>query len=133
MTNTKEVRKPDYPEDVLQVLKSIQIEVGHRVEQGEIAKSVVVPVLANLVRDPRFSAAEVISKIGVERADEEEIASIIDSIVQERRDFIKERQLGALGPLMGIAMKKLAGKAEGKEISDLLEREIKKVIAANSK
>lgn len=107
-------------------------QVFNVVEQGEIAKSAVVPVLAKLARDPHLSAAEVISKIDLERADEEEIAAIIDDIVQERRDFIKERQFSALGPLMGIAMKELAGKAEGKEVSDLLKREIKKVMETNS-
>jgi glutamyl-tRNA(Gln) amidotransferase subunit E len=107
-------------------------QVFNMVEQGEIAKSAVVAVLANMIRDPAFSAAEVVSKIGVERANEEEVVAIIAGIVQERRDFIKERQLGALGPLMGIAMKELAGKGDGKEVSDLLKREIKKVMEANS-
>ncbi|MFW9914895.1 MAG: Glu-tRNA(Gln) amidotransferase subunit GatD [Candidatus Thorarchaeota archaeon] len=39
MTNNEELRKSEYPEDILQVLKSLKIEVGHRVRlyDGESA------------------------------------------------------------------------------------------------
>ncbi|MFW9914896.1 MAG: Glu-tRNA(Gln) amidotransferase subunit GatE [Candidatus Thorarchaeota archaeon] len=127
-----ELKKEHNIEDPSILTHSQFSQVFDMVEQGEIAKSAVVPVLASLLRDPHLSAPEVISKIGVKRANEEEIVAIIEGIVQKRRDFIKERRLNALGPLMGMAMKELAGKVEGKEVSDLLKREIQKMMAANS-
>jgi glutamyl-tRNA(Gln) amidotransferase subunit E len=107
---------------------SILSDVFSLVEDNTIAKEAVVPVLAELVRNPQLSSAEAISKIGVERADEDEIATIIRKVVRNRIEFIKERQIGALGPLMGVVMKELSGKAEGKQVSNLLQQEIQKAL-----
>ena len=42
--------------------------------------------------------------------------------------MVSERKMGAMGPLMGMSMKKLKGKAEGKIINNILQEEIKKLI-----
>ena len=54
------------------------------------------------------------------------LADVIDKIIAERLDFVKERGMGAMGPLMGIVMQ-AAGGADGKEVSALLRAAIQSV------
>ena len=51
------------------------------------------------------------------------LAEVINAIVAERLDFVKERGMGAMGPLMGVVMQ-VAGGADGKEVSALLRAAI---------
>ena len=44
------------------------------------------------------------------------LEDVIQGIVNERLDFVKERGMGAMGPLMGVVMQ-AAGGADGKEVS----------------
>ena len=38
--------------------------------------------------------------------------------------MIKERGMGAMGPLMGVVMQKLGGSADGKTVSEALHRKL---------
>ena len=48
-------------------------------------------------------------------------------IINERIDFVKERGMGAMGPLMGIVMQ-AAGAADGKAVSALIRAAIQRVM-----
>lgn len=56
-------------------------------------------------------------------ADVGDLATIVQGIVNDRLDFVKERGMGAMGPLMGVVMQS-AGGADGKEVSALLKAAI---------
>ena len=60
---------------------------------------------------------------GHKPADVGDLASTIQSIVEERSDFVKERGMGAMGPLMGVVMQAV-GAADGKVVSALLREAI---------
>ena len=55
------------------------------------------------------------------------LEDVIQGIVNERLDFVKERGMGAMGPLMGVVMQ-AAGGADGKEVSALLRAAIQAVL-----
>ena len=42
--------------------------------------------------------------------------------------MVKERQMGAMGPLMGMCMKQLKGKADGGMVNKIVREEIQKLI-----
>ena len=50
------------------------------------------------------------------------------SIVESRIDFVREKGEAAVGGLMGVAMKDLRGKADGKLVKELLTAEVKRVL-----
>ena len=66
-------------------------------------------------------------QLGLVPADASDLQEIIDKVVAERLDFIKERGLGAIGPLMGVVMGESGGAADGKEVSSLLKAAIERV------
>lgn len=48
----------------------------------------------------------------------------------ERADFVVQKQKGALGPLMGEVMQEVRGSVDGKVVSELLRKEIEKVLTS---
>ena len=56
-----------------------------------------------------------------------DLESIVEDIINQRIDFVKERGLGAMGPLMGIVMQ-AAGAADGKAVSALIRAAIQRVM-----
>jgi glutamyl-tRNA(Gln) amidotransferase subunit E len=62
---------------------------------------------------------------GLVPADVGDLESIVESIVLERLDFVKERGMGAMGPLMGIVMGACPG-VDGKEVSAVLRTVIQR-------
>ena len=58
----------------------------------------------------------------------DELEAVIKKIVAERTDFVVQKQKGALGPLMGVVMQEVRGSVDGKVVSELLRKEIEKVL-----
>jgi glutamyl-tRNA(Gln) amidotransferase subunit E len=59
---------------------------------------------------------------------EEDLAAIIDSVIQQNSQLIKERGSGALGPLLGIVMREARGRADANVVSELTRRKLDKSI-----
>lgn len=59
---------------------------------------------------------------------ESELEGIIEGIVEKNLDIIDSQKERAAGPLMGIVMKELRGRASGKTINAILLRNIRKRI-----
>ena len=56
---------------------------------------------------------------------EAEVREFISNLINEKLDFVKERGMGAIGPLMGPVMSEFRGKMDGSKINELLIKEIK--------
>ncbi len=56
---------------------------------------------------------------------EVEVSKFISKLINEKIEFVKERGMGAIGPLMGPVMSKFRGKMDGAKINELLIKEIK--------
>jgi len=63
-------------------------------------------------------------ELGLKPADSGDLAEVVEKVIAERLDFVKERGMGAMGPLMGIVMKECGGAADGKQVSALLREAI---------
>jgi glutamyl-tRNA(Gln) amidotransferase subunit E len=52
------------------------------------------------------------------------VEKAVDEVLAERSDFVNERGLNAIGPLMGVVMQKLGGSADGKKVNQVLKEKI---------
>jgi glutamyl-tRNA(Gln) amidotransferase subunit E len=52
------------------------------------------------------------------------LETLVDQIVQENEELIRQRGLSALSPLMGVIMKKYRGKVDAKKASQILKEKI---------
>ena len=59
-----------------------------------------------------------------------ELEAAIDKVIESKMDFIKEKGMNSVGPLMGVVMKEFRGKVSGQEISRILKEKIAKKLGA---
>lgn len=103
----------------------ISSEVLRAKEQGHITREAINQVIAHFAgRCPELEEIiEYAEEQGLKPVDESKLATIIESVVAERLEFVKERGMQAIGPLMGVVMQQ-AGAADGKAVSTLLKQAI---------
>lgn len=56
------------------------------------------------------------------------VEAAVDEVLAENADMIRERGMGAMGPLMGAVMGKLGGAADGKVVSSILKEKISNMV-----
>jgi len=116
-------------------LSVIAIAISLR-ESDEITREGIIPMCAEMLTSGAWPQSEPSTKdatnaLSAEMANRAEsrgfkpaaaadLASIVDQVVTERADFIAERGMAAMGPLMGVVMAAAGGAADGKVVSQLL-------------
>ncbi|MBN2734854.1 MAG: Glu-tRNA(Gln) amidotransferase subunit GatE [Methanomicrobiaceae archaeon] len=101
------------------------LEIMLAVEAEKAAKEAVPDLLRAVSKGD--SVASAIEKIAPS-VSEEELSEVVSAVINERIDFVKEQGMRALGPLMGVVMKEMRGRVDGKVISEALKNELKKVL-----
>ena len=100
-------------DDVLAVLLEV--------ENGSVAKEAIPDIFRAVAGGMDVRAAVESVAPGIS---DEELTNIIRAILEERVDFVKEQGMRSVGPVMGVVMKEVRGRADGKKISDLLKKEV---------
>jgi len=96
-------------------------------KEGRFAKEAVPKILASVLENGH-TVDRAVETAGVETVDIESVRSVCERVVHEREKFIKDRGESALGPLMGIVMKELRGRVDGKIISEILSEKIRQLL-----
>lgn len=99
---------------------------------GKIPNEAMGSVLKTIANKPELSVEKAALSLGI-GAGGGELEAVIDKIIEYRMDFIKEKGLNSVGPLMGIVMKDFRGKVSGQEISRLLNEKISKKLGSTIK
>jgi glutamyl-tRNA(Gln) amidotransferase subunit E len=114
--------------DISKLDNEILVETFVLVDSGKIAKDAVNEIL-NGICDDVGSPEEIAIKLNLVMLSESDVESIIDGLIEENIEMIKERKMGAMGPLMGKSMAKLQGKADGKLVNKFLKDKIQSIIS----
>ncbi len=109
--------KPEDYIDIFSLLKNSEIS-NEAVEEMMIAKA----------DNPKLSIRELKDKLNIEIPSDAEIEKKIKSEVDNNEELIKNRKMGALGPLMGPIMKEFRNKIDGKIISEMLKKHLQEKI-----
>ncbi len=102
------------------------MDVFKLLSANAFGKEAVPDILKFLANKPEMSVDKAIEEIGL-KVNIEEVEKLIEDIVNSKKDFIREKGARALGPLMGVVMKELRGKVDGKVINRILEEKVKEV------
>jgi len=106
------------------------LAVWHAVESGRAAKEAIPDVLRSLASGTSLDDAMLKLAPAVSY---EELESIIKKIVADRSDFVAQKGMNALGPLMGVVMAEVRGSVDGKMVSEILKKEINATLAAKKR
>lgn len=104
-----------------EILKLFQL-----LEEGEIAKESIEIIFENIMAGKSKTVEEAMKNTSIQSVNEDELEKIIENIIEKNEGIIKNQKERAIGPLMGIVMKELRGKASGETINSLLSKNIKK-------
>jgi len=96
--------------------------------EEKISKESVEMIYENIISGKEDSVEDVIQKLAIGNIDETELNEKLNEIIQQNSELIIKQGKRSIGPLMGIAMKNLRGKADGEEINKLLEEKIKSTL-----
>ena len=107
------------------IVKSFQL-----LEEEKIAKESIEMIFENIMDEKSQTIEEAMKNASIEAVNESDLEKIIEEIVEKNQEIVKNQKERAVGPLMGIAMKELRGKASGEMINKLLLKNIKKKIAS---
>ncbi|MEN4018864.1 MAG: Glu-tRNA(Gln) amidotransferase subunit GatE [Methanobacterium sp.] len=120
----KELKREGY--DTEKLNKSVMIDLFNLLVEGKISKDALPQIMENICKEDNSpqKAAESLNLIMLSA---EDVEKIIAEIVESGKEMISNRGMGAMGPLMGMAMKKLKGKADGKLVNKLLKDKIQNI------
>ncbi|GAB7095565.1 Glu-tRNA(Gln) amidotransferase subunit GatE [Halolamina litorea] len=96
------------------------------VEDGELPKEGVNPVLTALAEDPELTPEEAMDEAGVGGVSEDEVREAVQEVVERNAAQVEEQGMGAFSALMGECMGALRGQAGGDLVSETLREEIQK-------
>ncbi len=107
------------------IVKSFEL-----LEVGKISKESIEIIFENIMAGKAKNTEEAMKNTAIEAVNELDLEKIIEEIVEKNQEIIINQKERAVGPLMGIAMKKLRGKASGEIVNKLLLKNIRKKLAS---
>lgn len=102
------------------------VEIRNALRAGQLAKEAVPTAYIAIVREGKPAAAALAASSGPSLDD---ARRTIRTLVEGKEALVREKKEGAQGPLMGMAMKELRGKVDGKVVAQLLAEEIQRLLS----
>jgi glutamyl-tRNA(Gln) amidotransferase subunit E len=99
-------------------------EVFRAVGSGRLTKEAVPEIVSWLSQHENSTVNDAINKIGLKMLSSEELEKIVDSLIERNRSLIQERRANAFGPLIGMVMKEVRGKANAASVSELVKKRL---------
>lgn len=94
------------------------------INEGATAKESIEEIFKWLVKNENASPKDALINLGLKMFSEEEIKKIILEIIHENPALVKANDETAFKKLVGLAMSKLRGKADPKNVMKLVKKEI---------
>ena len=104
-------------------------EVMTHLKEGMFAKEAIPKILASVLENGH-GVGRALETLGVDSVEMDEVRMLCDRVVREKEKLIRERGVeSSLGPLMGLVMKELRGRVDGKVISEILRERIEQLLS----
>jgi len=105
------------------------IDIFTLLKNGEIGKEAIEEFMIAKSDKPQLTIEELKKELKIEKISEDDLKEIIHNIINKNVEIVKEKEMRALGPLMGEVMKKVRGKIDGKVVSNELKNILQKKLA----
>jgi len=122
----REIGREGY--DVSTIDQSRLIDVFRLLADSKVSKDALTEIIIGVCDDHNKDPEKIAKDKNLLVLDEGSVQEIIKEIVLKNVSMVEERKMGAMGPLMGMSMKELKGKADGKIVNKILKEEIAKLI-----
>ncbi len=103
-------------------------EVFRVYAEGSIAKEAIPEILAWMAKNPERSIEEAIKALGIKKVSLSDVEKIIESIIQDNIDNIRSRGEKAFKYTMGLVMRQLRGKVDGRLVAGIVKKKLKELL-----
>ncbi len=106
-----------------EIIKSFEF-----LKSGKIAKESIEMIFENIMAGKSEKIEDAMKNVSIKTVDNNELDQILEKIVRNNENMVKNQKERAIGPLMGIAMKELRGKVSGETINMVLLKKINAIL-----
>jgi glutamyl-tRNA(Gln) amidotransferase subunit E len=103
--------------------------VFNLVDSGETVKESVPAILIWLAKNPAKPAKEAIVALGLSMLSDAQLASIVETKIRTNPSMLSKMGEKAEGPLMGIVMAEIRGKAKAADVQAMIKRKLREALA----
>lgn len=91
---------------------------------GEIAKEALPDIAIWLSKHEGKTLKEAAEALGLKTLSKEEVERIIENVVAQNKDLVEKIGLKAFGPIMGMVMREVRGKANAELVGELIKKKL---------
>lgn len=99
-------------------------QIFKHVSSGELTKEAIPNIVDWLAKNEDKNLQDVINSLGLKVLSREDIEKIVDNIIANNKRLVEERGMQAFGPLMGMVMKELRGKADAAIVGEFVRKKL---------
>ena len=112
-----------------QLLKKDEIEKTFEfLAKGKITKESIEIIFEDIMSGKSNTLEDAIKNKSIEIISKKELNKVIENIIINNKEIIKNQKERSVKPLMGIAMRELRGKVSGETVNTILVEKIRKVL-----
>ena len=111
------------------LLKNDQIYNTFELLKNEkITKESIEIIFEQIMSGKASTALDAMEKASITQLSEDELEKIVDEIIEQNSDKIKQEGMRSISSIMGIVMKQVRGKTSGSLVNELLKTKIQAII-----
>ncbi len=114
--------------DIDSIPESFLEELVELLSKGKIAKEALEELVKNAWDKKIYNAELLIRELGIGVVSREQAEKIIDKIIEQNINIIREKGMRSMGLIMGRAMDILRGKIDGKIVAEIVKNKIRRVL-----
>jgi len=118
----KSLKREGVPLD--QVDEAKLLEMFKALGKGLMAKEAIPDVLKAMAESPSASASEILEKLGLRAVSLDEVRGLVDRVIEENAELLKEKGERAFKMVMGRVMSILRGKVDGRLVSEVVKERV---------
>ncbi|MFX1357639.1 MAG: Glu-tRNA(Gln) amidotransferase subunit GatE [Promethearchaeota archaeon] len=100
------------------------IDLFTLLKKKQIGKEIIEDILIMKTESPDLTISKIINKLNIDTISIEDLNKIIREIINTNKKLILEKEMRAMGPLMGEIMKKVKGRIDGALVSKELKTQL---------
>jgi glutamyl-tRNA(Gln) amidotransferase subunit E len=104
-------------------------DVFNFVHKGSVLKESIPDILEWLAKNPAKTVRQAVDALGLTLIPKLELQELIRRTVDENSGLVEERGVKAKGPIMGIIMRDVRGRADAREVNKLLDEALREKLA----
>jgi glutamyl-tRNA(Gln) amidotransferase subunit E len=102
-------------------------ELFRLISMEKMVKESIPKILTWLAKNEGATVKDAIDSLGLAMFSRKEIEVLIDDVLNKNSKFIKQQGKNVFGPVMGIIMKKVRGRAKPNVINEILKDRLGKI------